>query len=249
MLINLGQVTSPEGFYIATSEEIYEGLIDPEIMTLKQLDAEITKGLLEWRRLHPVKRSWLQKWMPVMVAIAVGGVAVAMVAAPIAAAGAATAATQTGSAVAGTAAATKPITAAGAISMAQKGATIVRTAGLVRKAVTGKDDADRLIQAADIISKSPDVTTAAEKILAAELAAQGQKVQTEQAKQAMRERIRREQELYAEYMRRQAYELQEEITAGVAPATLPAPQVRPQADWATIAMAATPFILLVMGQR
>lgn len=246
--VNLGQ-TAPEGFYVATSEEIYEGLIDPEFMTLAELDKAIEFGLSEWKRLHPDKKDWFDKWMPVLVAVAVGGVAVAMVAAPIAAAGAAAAASQAAPAAvaAGGIAASQPITAAAAVGMAQKGAVLVKTGGLVYKGVTGKTDADRLIQASNIIATSPDVTTAAKTIFEKELAARGQKLQTEAAKKALQERLRREQELYAEYMRRQGYQLQEEITGGLAPRTLP--ETRPPADWATVAMAATPFVLLMMGQR
>ncbi len=248
MIIPLSQV-APEGFYVATPEEIYEGLIDPEFMTLAQLDEAIEFGLSEWKRLHPPKKDWFDKWMPVLVAVAVGGVAVAMIAAPIAAAGAAAAATSAGpaAAAAGGLAASQPITAAAAVGMAQKGAVLVKTGGLIYKGVTGKNDADRLIQASNIIATSPDVTTAAKTIFEKELVARGQKIQTERAKQALQERIRREQELYAEYMRRQGYQLQEEITAGMVPGILPEP--RPAADWATVAMAATPFVLLFMGQR
>lgn len=247
--VNSLSQAAPEGFYVATSEEIYEGLIDPEFMTLAQLDKAIEFGLSEWKRLHPDEKDWFDKWMPVLVAVAVGGVAVAMVAAPIAAAGAAAAATQAAPAAvaAGGIAASQPITAAAAIGMAQKGAVVVKAGGLVYKAATGKNDADRLIQASNIIATSPDVTTAAKTIFEKELAARGQKLQTEAAKKAARARIQREQELYAEYMRRQGYQLQEEITAGKVPGTLPEP--RPAADWATIAMAATPFVLLFMGQR
>ncbi len=244
--IQLGQ--SPEGFYIAQPEEIYEGLIDPEFMTLAELDKAIEQGLHEWRRMHKSPAGgWFSKWMPVIAAIAVGGVAVAMVAAPAAAAGAATAATQVGATAGATTGAFPPITAAGAVSAAQKAATVVRVGGLIHKVATGKNDADRLIQAADIIATSPTVTDAASKIFEQELAKRGEKIQTEQAKQALRARIQREQELYAEYMRRQAYQLQQEITAGVVPTTLP--EKRPAADLATVAMAATPFILLMIGQR
>lgn len=246
--VNLGQ-TAPEGFYVATSEQIYEGLIDPEFMTLKQLDEAIEFGLSEWKRLHPDKKDWFDKWMPVLVAVAVGGIAVAMVAAPIAAAGAAAAATSAGpaAAAAGGLAASQPITAAAAIGMAQKGAMAVKAGGMIYKGVTGKDDADKLIRAASIIQTSPNVTDAANKIFTAELAERGQKLQTEAAKKALRARIQREQELYAEYMRRQGYRLQDDITGGLTPATLP--EKRPAADWASVAMAATPFVLLMIGQR
>lgn len=249
MLIPLGQTDAPEGFYVATSAQIYEGLIDPEFMTLAQLDEAVEFGLAEWERLHPDKKDWFDKWLPILFVAAVGGVAIAMVAAPIAAAGVATAATQAApaAAAAGGLAASQPITAAAAVGMAQKGAVLVKAGGLVYKGVTGKNDADRLIQASSIIASSPDVTTAAQKIFETELAARGQKLETERAKKAMQERIRREQELYAEYMRRQGYQLQEEITAGIVPGTLP--EKRPAADLATIAMAATPFILLFMGTR
>ncbi len=242
--VQLGQ--SPEGFYIATSEEIYEGLIEPEFMTLKELDKAIEEGLTEWTKMHREKSGWFSKWMPVIAAIAVGGVAVAMVAAPAAAAGAATAATQVGATAATTGTAFPPITAAGAISATQKAATVVRMGGMIHKVATGKNDADRLIQAADVIATSPTVTDAASKIFEQELAKRGEKIQTEQAKKALRARIEREQELYAEYMRRQAYRLQQEITADVVPPTLP--EKRPAADWATVAMAATPFILLMIGR-
>lgn len=247
--MRLSQAEAPAGFYVVTTEEIWEGLISPDIMTLEQLDAAIEFGLAEWERMHPDKKTWFDKWLPILVVAAVGGVAIAMVAAPIAAAGVATAATQAAPAAvaAGGLAASQPITAAAAVGMAQKGAMIAKAGGMVYKGVTGKNDADRLIQAADIIQTSPDVTTAATKIFETELAARGQKLETERAKKALQERVRREQELYAEYMRRQAYQLQDEITAGSVPGMLP--KDRPAPDWATVAMAATPFVLYFMGQR
>ncbi len=246
--VQLGQQT-PEGFYIAQPSEIYEGLIDPQIMTLAQLDAEIEKGLEVFKQFHPEEKSWFDSWLPVLVAVGVAGVAVAMVAAPIAAAGAATAATQAApaAAAAGGAAASQPITAAAAVGAAQKGAALVKAGGLAYKVVTGKNDADRLIQASHIVSQSPDVTTAAEQIINAELAARGRKVQTKAAQEALRERVRREQELYAEYMRRQGYQLQREITADIVPGTLPEKPATP--DWTAVLAVATPFILLAMGQR
>lgn len=247
MLMALQQ--APEGFYIVEQEEIWEGLIDPDIMTMKQLDQAVIEGLAEWRKYGQQKKGWFRTYLPVMVAIGVGAVAVAMVAAPIAAGGAVTAATQTTTAAtaAGTATAKTAITGAKALALAQKGAALVKKKGKVLQKVIGKNDAQRLINAADIISSSPNVTDAAMGVVKSELAAYGDRILTKKSEDALRERIKREQELYGEYMRRQGYGLQEEITAGVTPRTLP--QTTETPNWTTILAVATPFILFTMGGR
>ncbi len=246
MLMQLAQ-DAPEGFYIVTSEEMYEGLIDPEIMTMAQLDAAIVAGIEFYKEMHPPS-SWIQRHMGLIIIVGIAAAAVVAVGAVGASgAGAAagtvpatTTATATGTGGWGT------ITSAKAVAMAQKGASYLKKAKAPLIKAIGKNDATRLLNAADAIASSPDVTTAATSIVKSELAAEGARIQTKAAEEALRVRIQKEQEMYSEYMRRQGYELEEQITGGIAPGMLPAP--RPSADIATIAMAATPFILLMLGR-
>ncbi len=251
MLMMLNQA-APEGFYIVSQEEIWEGLIDPEIMTTDQLDAAIVAGIEFYREMHPPS-SWIQRHMGLIIIVGIAAAAVVAVGAVGASGAGAAAGTGTATAT-GTAATTatttgvgaKTITAAKAIAAAQKGAAYLKQAKAPLVKALGDNDATRLINAADAIANSPDVTTAATTIVKSELAAEGARVQTKAAEEALKIRIQKEQEMYAEYMRRQGYELEEQITGGIAPGMLPTP--RPTADLATLAMAATPFILLMLGR-
>ncbi len=250
MNISNGLSQTPDGFYTVTSEELYEGLINPEIMTTAQLDVAITSGIAFYKEMHPPS-SWMERHMGLIIIASVAAVAVVAVGA-VGASGASAAAGASTAAGTGTAAGTSTfgtITSAKAVAMAQKGAAVLAS-GKGKKLVTkvlGKNDADRLIKGADIIANSPDVTTAAKKIFNSELAAYGGRLESKAAEAALNERLRQEQERYAEYMRRQGYQLQEEITAGVVPPLIA--EQRPRADLATVAMAATPFILYFIGQK
>ncbi|MCP4410642.1 MAG: hypothetical protein GY807_23460 [Gammaproteobacteria bacterium] len=239
---------APEGFYIVSQEEIWEGLIDPEIMTPAQLDAAIVAGIEFYKKMHPPS-SWIQRHMGLIIIVGIAAAAVVAVGA-VGASGAGAAAgttTATTTATATTTGGWSTISSAKAVAMAQKGATYLKKAKAPLIKAIGNNDATRLINAADAIANSPDVTTAATTIVKSELAAEGARIQTKAAEDALKIRIQKEQEMYSEYMRRQGYELEEQITGGIAPAVLPTP--RPNADLATIAMAATPFILMMLGRN
>ncbi len=248
MNISNGLSQTPDGFYTVTSEELYEGLINPEIMTTAQLDAAITSGIAFYTEMHPPS-SWMERHMGLIIIASIAAVAVVAVGAAGASGAAAAAPSTAAATTTGTGITIPSITSAKAVAMAQKGAALI-TSGKGKKLITkvlGKNDAERLIKGADAIANSPDVTTAAKEIFNSELAAYGGRLESKAAEDALNERLRQEQERYAEYMRRQGYQLQEEITAGVVPPLIA--EQRPRADLATIAMAATPFILYFIGQK
>lgn len=170
-------------------------------------------------------------------AVSVGAVAIAADGAPAAGAGV----TSSVSTTAGTAATSATastvssgLTAAKALTTAQKIATGLKVAGKVGSA-TGMELPDQLMQAADFVANPKGAAMKlAMDVAMNELQQKYNLTLDAKGQDALKEKIRREQQRQAAVLRLQAKRLRE---AGYA---------RPKTDWAKIASIIVPFVILFL---
>lgn len=225
------------GFYEKSEVEFLGEEINFKFMTSAQLDNEIVKSIKLYNELYPPYDGWMNT-AGKLVKVAVIGGAVAI------SAGGVLAAYGVSLPVAFTAATGQAATAATASSAAfstiASGASYVSGAGLVYSAVTGKTPPEKLMAAADLIN-SPTATNAMEKLAKREMERQGVKLQDKDKKsnEALRERIKKEQQKMSDKLRQSA--VIESENSG-----LPMPEKR-KVSKLELAAVATPFLLYFLG--
>ena len=238
---------SPEGFYIVEARDLYEGLIDPQIMTQEQLMDEMIEGIKQYNILFPPRTpAWWEKAIPILMMAGAAGVAVAMSGTVVAAGGVA-AGTGTTTTAAGATATGAVGTKAGAVALAQKAATSVATSAAVKKAAatvagSGGDTSSKLSLAANLWEKAKKPITNA---VTGWVTGQIQKANgalDQKAQNALMEMVNREAEDYMNWMRREAAEREQLSRGPVAKPKVQAPPI----PWTTIVAVATPFLLLMV---
>ncbi len=237
---------SPEGFYLVSHRELWEGLIDPKIMTQEQLMTRMIEGIKQYNILFPPRQpAWWEKMVPTLMMAGAAGVAIAMSGTVVAAGGAA--ASSSAAATTATTATGATAAKASAVALAQKSAASLAASTVVKKAAAevaakGGDTSEKLSFAAQLYEKySPQLTNVASAWVQGQIQRANGKLGDE-AQNALSELMGREQENYINWMKREAAE-RSEIAQG--PLQQPTPPAAP-IPWTTILAVATPFILLMV---
>jgi len=198
-------------FYDATPIEMWGDSIRPAMMPLSLLNTEIEKAFAEYRRLHPKPpRKGYVKFMnaAAMVVIAVATVYAVTTAAAGSGAAAASSTTAVGtssaaaSSTAAASASAGSVSASSALSTIKTGASYISKAGALYSKVTGKAVNKDVMAAANFLENSDDATKLSEVALDYHLKQQGIKITDEKTRALLRERLRREQKIQSDRMRR-----------------------------------------------
>lgn len=249
--MHLGQ---DNGFYIQTVEETYGTPIEFKFMSEKKLEEIIKRGTKIYRELNPSDSGFLSNFgglisIAAMAAAmyftagaaapavagagASGGAAAASSAGASAAGSIGSVAAQTAGAVAAGSGGTAAGSVAGAWSAIKAGAGYAAKAIPLIGAATGdKKSAKKAKGVIDAVKGSEDFTDAATSVAEYLAYQHGAEVETDQARAALRERVRREQariarEMEAKYVqqlrKRQGQQYQTVGTAGFNPLILALP--------------------------
>lgn len=237
------------GFYKRSQYDLYLDRVQFQFMTNNQLNREIEKGIELVNKLYPPKKGMLSKLAPVLFvaavvtigvgAIAAGASGTAAAAGPAVSSVSASVSAATG---ASTAAATAATTTSSVLSTIQTTAKYLSAAGKIVQKATGKNPAEKLMKAADIVA-SPSMTSAGVKAVEYELQQQNLKINTKnkKAQAALAERVQREQQVQAAKMRQLA-QLQAKQHG------FELPQKQEKRHWLEYASLATPFLLMFFNR-
>lgn len=218
-------LSSADDFFDTTTRELWGESIQPKLLSMAQLNKELEEGKKKYIQLYPPEEGFgIVRGLAVVAVVALSaGAATAAVGSSAAISGAAVggaaaggaaaaaAASSVGSVVAAGAAvgaaasaASSAITTSSALSLVQSGAKYLSKGAAIYTKVTGKETPAELMQAANLIEGSESWLDAGEKAVKYYMAQAGQKIIDEKQKELIREKLKREQRLQAERLRKMA---------------------------------------------